>query len=125
MLFQFPMDNFDCDSEKAKRILPSYCLENDWQCPGEAVRGDETGLIKALTFMASKSRLDDKRMVKVKRREDGKFEVGHFSALDRERMLGFPEGYVSGAGMSSCLSLLFKSFYLKWLTGFCLPCFVS
>jgi hypothetical protein len=49
--------------------------------------------------MASKDRLDDQpRMMKVKRIGLKEFEVGSFSISDRERMLGFPEGYVKAAG---------------------------
>ena len=58
--------------------------------------GDEDKLtaIKANTLMASKSRIDDDRMMKVKP-QDGKFLIDHFSVSEREQMLGLPVKYVS------------------------------
>ena len=55
--------------------------------------------------MASKDRLDDQpRMMKVKRNGLNKFEIGLFSVNERERMLGFPEGYVKSAGKTGHIS---------------------
>jgi site-specific DNA-cytosine methylase len=47
--------------------------------------------------MASKRRLKDERMMKV-RSHGSRFEQSHFSVLERERMMGFPDNYTS-AGM--------------------------
>lgn len=79
---------------EAVKIQPSSCLEEGWVHPGE----DEIDCAKVLTFLASKGRINDDRMIKVKPLPNDKFEKGHFSALERERMMGFPEGYVQGAG---------------------------
>lgn len=58
---------------------------------------DDIGLVdKANTFMASKSRINDDRMMRV-RPEGSKYVADKFSVLERERMLGFPDGYVSEA----------------------------
>jgi len=80
--------------DEAVAIKPSTCLEQGWVFAGE----DEVECAKANTFMASKGRINDDRMVKVKPLTNGSYEKGHFSALERERMLGFPERYVKGAG---------------------------
>ena len=51
---------------------------------------------KTNTFMASKARIDDDRMMKV-RKVGKKYEVGTYSVCERERMLGLPVGYVGKA----------------------------
>ena len=83
--------------------ISASCLDDGWQHPAvawAAVNKDfEPSLQKANTFMASKSRLDDQpRMMKVKEVGHKKFEVGSFSVNERERMLGYPDGYVMRAG---------------------------
>lgn len=85
--------------------ISASCLDDGWQHPAVAwadVNKDfEPSLQKANTFMASKSRLDDQpRMMKVKEVGDKKFEVSSFSVSERERMLGYPDGYVMRAGKS-------------------------
>ncbi|KAL3788804.1 hypothetical protein HJC23_006257 [Cyclotella cryptica] len=53
---------------------------------------------KALTFMASEARLDDKRMIKVKvnktSRSNPPLIIDHYSVADRESLLGYPVGYL-------------------------------
>ncbi len=49
-------------------------------------------------FDLSTVRLDDVRMLKVKRRDDRKFQKGFYSVSDREKMMGFPVGYVENVG---------------------------
>lgn len=60
---------------------------------------------KANTFMASQGRLDDARMLKVKEVDGNDYVAGTFSVLERERMLGYPEGYVENAGEKVLLAL--------------------
>ena len=45
--------------------------------------------------MASRTRIDDKRMTKVKPSEDGRYLKSTYSVKEREIMMGLPEGYVS------------------------------
>jgi hypothetical protein len=83
--------------------MASSCLDKDWSHPAvawaDANNEPEPFLQKANTFMASKARLDDQpRMMKVKEVGHKKFEIGSFSASERERLLGYPEGYVTRAG---------------------------
>ncbi len=62
--------------------------------------------LKANTFMASKARLKDDRMCVFKRYEDGnhrnmkgrEYLTRAFNVTERERMMGYPEGYVSRPG---------------------------
>ena len=71
-------------------------MEDDWLMPAEAIQ--QKIPLKANTFMASKSRLDDKpRMLKV-RKENGQFVESTFSVYEREIMLGLPKRYVEDAG---------------------------
>ncbi len=51
--------------------------------------------VKANTFLASESRINDIRMVTVKKSESGKYISGVYTVHDRENMMGFPREYVS------------------------------
>lgn len=53
-------------------------------------------VIKANTFMATTSKIDDGRMIKVKKDGD-KFILSTYSVREREIMIGLPEGYVQKA----------------------------
>jgi hypothetical protein len=53
---------------------------------------------KANTFLASKMRLDSDSMLKMKAKGRKRYIKGYYSVLERERMLGFPDGYVKNAG---------------------------
>jgi hypothetical protein len=52
---------------------------------------------KASTFLASKSRLDADTMIKMKAKGK-RFIKGYYSTLERERMMGLPDGYIGKAG---------------------------
>jgi len=60
--------------------------------------------------MASKRRLKDERMIKV-RLHGSRFEQSHFSVLERERMMGFPDNYTS-AGMWQLWLEQFLNFFV-------------
>jgi hypothetical protein len=78
----------------------------------ETVCKDDNGEIiipKANTFMASKVRIDDDRMIKVKRKGDG-YYIDKYSVSERERMLGLPIGYVSKAVKNLFKELTEKAF---------------
>ena len=62
----------------------------------EAKQNTEVIIPKANTFMASKSRIDDARMTKV-RKFEGNYWVSSYSVGERELMAGLPIGYVSNA----------------------------
>lgn len=51
------------------------------------------------------ARLDDIRMLKVKLTDNGKFQRGFYSVSDREKMMGFPVGYVENIGKKYFLLL--------------------
>jgi len=56
---------------------------------------------KAKTLMASDSRIDDDRMIKVRLRDPSdrdSIEASTYSVADRESLMGFPIGYVQGIG---------------------------
>lgn len=90
----FPLEDSAHGYEQAVAIKPTSCLEEGWVYPGE----DTVDCAKVLTFLASKVRINDDRMEKVKPLGGNNYEKGYFSALERERMLGFPEDYAKGAG---------------------------
>jgi hypothetical protein len=78
------------------------CLEQGWLHPADAIakrtgeRLEEAArLRKANTFMASLMRIDDERMTVVKKSETGGFVGRSMMVVERERMMGFPEAYVS------------------------------
>lgn len=85
----FPLSDRQCEFALAKKTSPNACLEEGWILPGEGPEFE-----KANTFLASKGRIDDSRMLKKNRNTR---EKGYLSVLERERMLGFPEGYVERA----------------------------
>lgn len=92
----FPPDKYDGDSPDAECSAGSLFYEDEWMHLGEAVgiKTTETRL-KANTFMASKGRLNDyPRMAKARKLRNGRFEVQPYSVSDREKMMGFPDGYV-------------------------------
>lgn len=95
MIEQVPLTDCTRGYDEAVAIKPSSCMEDEWQFPGELDRE----FAKVATFLASKGRLDDEpRMIRIKPLPNGKYEKSYFSALERERMLGFPEGYVQHGG---------------------------
>ena len=60
---------------------------------------EDVDVFKANTFLASKSRVDDERMQKVKYDDNKRhYAVETFTTNDREIMLGFPKGYVEKSG---------------------------
>ncbi len=90
----FPFENSEHGYEQAVEIHPDSCLEEGWIFPVE----DEVECVKVNTFLASKGRIKDARMEKYKPLGNNKHEKAYFSALERERMLGFPDNYVKDAG---------------------------
>lgn len=50
--------------------------------------------VKANTFLASLTKIDDGRMLKYST-EDSGIKLGHYSVREREKMMGLPPGYVS------------------------------
>ena len=91
---QFPVDSVDLENKRAT-VSPHTCLEPGWQTAGSVA--EQLKYDKANTFMASSSRIDDERMYKIRPTGGGRYECAYYSTLERERMLGYPEGYVSGA----------------------------
>jgi hypothetical protein len=73
-------------------------LEHGFQHPVKIIDPDIL-FVKANTFLASKGKLDDSRMMTVKKIENGctKYQVGTYSILDREKMMGYPSGYIWNA----------------------------
>lgn len=53
-------------------------------------------VVKANAFMASSSRINDNRMIKIKN-EEGRYYIHTYSVREREKMLGLPLGYVEDA----------------------------
>ena len=86
----------NCASLDAEYSAGRHFLKNGWMHLAEAcgINSHERPL-KANTFMASMGRIDDfPRMGKTREKKPGMFEVETYSVNDRERMMGFPEGYV-------------------------------
>ena len=91
---QFPVESVDLENKRAT-VSPHTCLEPGWQTAGSVA--EQLKYDKANTFMASSSRIDDERMYKIRPTGGSRYECAYYSTLERERMLGYPEGYVSGA----------------------------
>jgi len=103
--------------EEARRITPDSCLEDGWRLPEEYLFSedlpseDELYLIKVNTFLASKGRIDADAMLKLKQEGNHLIE-GRFSALERERMLGFKDSYVLEP-VKQLFETLYKDAYSK------------
>jgi hypothetical protein len=105
----FPFENSEHGYEQAVEIHPDSCLEEGWIFPVE----DEVECVKVNTFLASKGRIKDARMEKYKPLGNNKHEKAYFSALERERMLGFPDNYVKDAVEHLFTELFIKAFSLQ------------
>mmetsp|Transcript_2588 Transcript_2588/g.4979 ORF Transcript_2588/g.4979 Transcript_2588/m.4979 type:complete len:491 (-) Transcript_2588:471-1943(-) len=92
-----PYEGKDEECLDAESCVKSI-LEDDWMHPADAYDSfnsvNQPFIYKANTFLASSSRLDDIRMLKVKLTDNGNFQRGFYSVSDREKMMGFPVGYV-------------------------------
>jgi hypothetical protein len=62
--------------------------------------------------MASKSRIDDMRMMKIREVSFGKFIKSSYSVSEREKMMGLPVGYVSNPMKELFCQLTMNGFYL-------------
>lgn len=90
-------------------VTPESCLDDGYSLPQmliEDYEGEEVPRrIKANTFMASYGRLGDDRMFIFKEeKENGKrhlYSKRIYSVTERERIMGYPEGYVSKPGKFS------------------------
>eukprot|EP00594_Rhizosolenia_setigera_P011972 CAMPEP_0178972502 /NCGR_PEP_ID=MMETSP0789-20121207/21061_1 /TAXON_ID=3005 /ORGANISM="Rhizosolenia setigera, Strain CCMP 1694" /LENGTH=200 /DNA_ID=CAMNT_0020659981 /DNA_START=566 /DNA_END=1168 /DNA_ORIENTATION=- len=88
-------------------------LEDGYVMTETIGKGEGDSIIpKANTFMASKSRIDDNRMIKLKCGSNDKYYKEYYSVRDRELMLGFPEGYVEKA-VNSLFKSLTQDAFLK------------
>jgi len=79
--------------------IPDHFLDNGYMMIEKIVASDaekECLPIKANTFMATTVRIDDDRMIKVKKEGDQYF-VHTYSVREREVMIGLPIGYVETA----------------------------
>jgi hypothetical protein len=72
---------------------PNSCLEDGYVHPATFFESDMS--FKANCFMASKGRLNDDRMYVYKLNKDGTYQVRPMHLVERERLMGLPEGYVS------------------------------
>ena len=94
----------DIDSDAATSTVE---LKDGWMDPAQLHCQMNSDLpevySKAKTLMASDSRIDDDRMIKVRLRDPsdrGSIETSTYSVADRESLMGFPTGYVQRIGKS-------------------------
>lgn len=77
-------------------------LDDDYGAVARLLQDDdeEDMAVKANTFLASLSRIDDDRMIKCKldgssgRNSSSKYQIETYSVAEREKMMGLPKGYV-------------------------------
>lgn len=95
------MMNFDWHSAESEASATSdEFLLDGWKHPAEEF-SDRDGnkrekiILKANTFMASSTKLDDQRMMKIKRVQgSSKYHLQYYTINEREAMMGFPVGYI-------------------------------
>ena len=74
------------------------CLDDGWLSITRLLPEEKVQTYKANAFLASSSRIDDRRMMgKYQSNASGKYTVKSYSISERERMMGLPVGYVSDA----------------------------
>jgi site-specific DNA-cytosine methylase len=77
---------------------PSTCFDGDGFDLAGNIRQSEM-ITKAQGLMASSSRIDDDRMNLYMKR-NGRYYKRKTNVMERERLMGFPEGYVAHPGMN-------------------------
>eukprot|EP00984_Skeletonema_dohrnii_P012278 scaffold4963_cov115-Skeletonema_dohrnii-CCMP3373.AAC.8 len=96
--------NIPVDTEKYTNVASQVSVDYDGILdPGSGLLErlvydcDEHFTVKANTFLASLSKIDDDRMLKCSTGDCGRtnIKLEHYSVGERERMMGFPPGYVS------------------------------
>ncbi len=97
LLYQIPLEKAEKYTDVASEESACKLLDHGFLMTETVVReeeGDTNVMIpKANTFMASKVRIDDDRMIKVREVGD-KWVIDKYSVSERERMSGLPVGYV-------------------------------
>ena len=84
--------------ETASAVPVDKLLDGGYGAVARLVQDEEEQLmvpVKANAFLASLSRIDDNRMIKYKKSDRNKFHIETYSVGEREKMMGFPAGYVA------------------------------
>jgi hypothetical protein len=95
-LFNFPVSAKDTDY--FNETNPVYCLQDGYQHVVHITRPHT--FVKANCFMASKSKIDDDRMIVVEKVKKKFLKQRTINTPEREDMMGYPKGYVEQPGMS-------------------------
>jgi hypothetical protein len=77
---------------------PLHCLQDGYQHAAHIKNPDL--IVKANCFMASKSRVDDGRMIVVKKEDNQICKQRTMNTQEREDMMGYPQCYVEQPSMS-------------------------
>jgi len=113
----FPVKSCDYANKSSANISAERCLENGWQLARDIVEPGPGS--KAFTFMASYSRLDDKRMSVYKRDPNNPryYIQRSITAEERGAMMGFPYGYATDP-----LKLIFDHSLTGLIRDYIQPC---
>jgi hypothetical protein len=76
----------------------AHCLQDGYQ--HAAYIQELKSIVKAKCFMASKSRVDDDRMIVVKKVDDKIWKQRTMNTQERKAMMGYPKCYVEKPGVS-------------------------
>ena len=115
-----PVDFLNSDDENVQIQMESVpILEGGYQMVGKFCKEISSQVpVKANTFLASESRLDDMpRMLIVKEEGNDKYMAASYSMKDRENMMGFPKGYVSDPVLNLFSSLEENAFRPEFKHG--------
>jgi hypothetical protein len=107
----YGFDDFDFDGP-VSRATPTCCFDDGYTSP--VMYYDRNMHCKANAFMASLSRQNDDRMILVKDgRNMGELLSRTVSIVERERLMGLPEGYVSIPVKALYKELLINAFIME------------
>lgn len=97
------IENFQRATRESQKASVRHILGENHIMPEEIVaHNNDLSNLKANTFLAATSRIDDARMMKLQEVPAGSGEYISltFSVMEREQMMGLPVGYVESAGES-------------------------
>ena len=96
LLYQFPVGHTNLESAGAQLSVDT-CLEDDWHLFGSIANQSRFWKTSAfVSTLESRSQMESYPYQQIS--SDDKYIQAKLSVVERERLLGYPDGYVSGAG---------------------------
>jgi hypothetical protein len=107
---------FDLQSHEYCDPRPKTCFDDGFDIAANI--HEKTMVARALGLMASPGRIDDSRMNIYKKREKkrgGGYEERKINVVERERLMGYPEGYVAHPGTNKFYLVRFATIRISYI----------